>query len=132
MTRPAKTPASSNRAVPIKSRKPPPAKSQAPGRKVRSARTAGESRARSVQKPPTAKTAKSAVATKQSRLIELLLQPAGAKLTDLVDATGWQAHSVRGVISGILRKKLGLIIDSQTNENGIRMYRIHPAAGAGK
>jgi Protein of unknown function (DUF3489) len=65
-------------------------------------------------------------------LIELLQRPAGANLSDLTDATGWQAHSVRGVISGILRKKLGLIVESQTNAHGIRVYRIHPATGAAK
>lgn len=65
--------------------------------------------------------------SKQSRLIELLHQPAGASLADLMQATGWQAHSVRGVISGVLRKRLGLAVICQANQDGKRIYRIKPA-----
>lgn len=101
-------------------------------RRQRPAQATPKNQTKSAHKPTTAKTAKSPVATKQSRLIELLQRPAGANLSDLIDATGWQAHSVRGVISGILRKKLGLTVASETNAQGTRMYRIHPAAGAGK
>lgn len=107
-------------------------KSQPAARRERPAQATPKNQTKSAQKLPTAKTVKSAVATKQSRLIELLQRPAGANLADLIDATGWQAHSVRGVISGILRKKLGLTVASETNAQGIRMYRINPAAGAGK
>ncbi|WP_083396565.1 DUF3489 domain-containing protein [Nitrosospira briensis] len=64
--------------------------------------------------------------SKQSRLIELLHQPAGASLADLIQATGWQAHSVRGVISGVLRKRLGLAVICQANQDGKRIYRIKP------
>ncbi len=107
-------------------------KLQPAARRQRAVPATPKNSTKSTQKPTTAKTAKSPVATKQSRLIELLNRPAGANLDDLTSATGWQAHSVRGVISGILRKKLGLTVASETNTDGIRMYRIHPAAGAGK
>ncbi|WP_213539251.1 DUF3489 domain-containing protein [Nitrosospira sp. NRS527] len=60
-------------------------------------------------------------------MIELLHQPAGASLADLMQATGWQAHSVRGVISGVLRKRLGLAVICQANQDGKRIYRIKPA-----
>lgn len=84
-------------------------KSQPAARRQRPAQATPKKRIKSAQNPPASKTAKSPKppnTTKQSRLIELLQRPAGANLTDLIDATGWQAHSVRGVISGILRKKL--------------------------
>ena len=43
-----------------------------------------------------------------------------------MDATGWQAHRVRGFISGTLAKKMGLKIESTKRENGKRVYQIAP------
>jgi hypothetical protein len=51
--------------------------------------------------------------TKQAQIIALLQRPEGASITEIVDATGWLAHSVRGMISGGLKKKLGLPITSE-------------------
>jgi uncharacterized protein DUF3489 len=62
--------------------------------------------------------------TKQAMLIEMLSQPKGATLEDLVTATGWQKHSVRGAISGTLKKKLGLPVTSAVVEARGRVYRI--------
>ena len=62
--------------------------------------------------------------TKQAILIEMLSQPKGATLADLVTATGWQKHSVRGAISGTLKKKLGLAVISAVVEARGRVYRI--------
>ncbi|MBS1154598.1 MAG: hypothetical protein H6R07_522 [Proteobacteria bacterium] len=62
--------------------------------------------------------------TKQSRLIALIQQPMGATLDELMTATGWQAHSVRGIISGTLRKKLGFKVALTANSDGVRAYRI--------
>jgi Protein of unknown function (DUF3489) len=61
--------------------------------------------------------------TKQTQLITLLSASSGATLADMTSATGWQPHSVRGVISGVLRKKLGLRVDA-TVIDGTRRYRI--------
>jgi hypothetical protein len=61
--------------------------------------------------------------SKQSAVIALLSRPTGASLGDLTAATGWQAHSVRGVLSGVLRKKLGLNVVSVVDGN-TRVYRI--------
>ncbi|MRS98908.1 DUF3489 domain-containing protein [Ralstonia pickettii] len=61
--------------------------------------------------------------TKQAQLIALLKQASGASLADLMSVTGWQAHSVRGVISGVLRKRLQLPVISETID-GTRRYRI--------
>ena len=62
--------------------------------------------------------------TKQAVLIELLKRKTGATIADLVKATGWQPHSVRGAISGTLKKKLGLKVTSEPNEKRGRVYRI--------
>jgi hypothetical protein len=56
--------------------------------------------------------------------VALLKRSGGATLTSLMRATGWQAHSVRGFISGALGKRLGLKIDSFKNSRGERAYRI--------
>ena len=61
--------------------------------------------------------------TKAARVLELLKQPSGATLKSLMRATGWQAHSVRGFLSGHLRKKLGLRVKS-FERNGERVYAI--------
>jgi Protein of unknown function (DUF3489) len=63
-------------------------------------------------------------ATKQARLIEMLTRPGAATLTELVQATGWQAHSVRGALSGTLKKRLGLAVTTEMVEGRGRVYRI--------
>ncbi len=62
--------------------------------------------------------------TKQAILIELLKRPKGATIADMATRTGWQAHSVRGAISGALKKKLGLVVTSESIEGQGRVYRI--------
>lgn len=66
--------------------------------------------------------------TKQAQFISLLKQPSGASLPDLVKATGWQAHSIRGFISGTLKKRLNLKVISDTTSDGLRRYRISEVA----
>jgi len=61
--------------------------------------------------------------SKQATLIKLLKRPGGTTIDEMAKATGWQRHSVRGVISGILKKRLGLSIASEKEERG-RVYRI--------
>ncbi len=62
--------------------------------------------------------------TKQALLIDLLKRKNGASIDEIVAVTGWQAHSVRGAISGALRKKLGFAISSQKVEGRGRVYHI--------
>jgi hypothetical protein len=61
--------------------------------------------------------------TKGAAMVKLLRHGTGAALPDLMSATGWQAHSVRGFLSGTLRKKHGLNVASE-RADGIRRYRI--------
>ena len=62
--------------------------------------------------------------SKQAVLIGLLHQADGASIDELSQALGWQAHSVRGAISGALKKKLGLTVTSEQNAARGRVYRI--------
>lgn len=62
--------------------------------------------------------------TKQAVVIEMLRRPDGATIAQICAATGWLPHSVRGALSGTLRKKLGLAIVSEKRTDGERAYRI--------
>ena len=62
--------------------------------------------------------------TKLARLIDMLRREHGATVAETVAALGWQAHSVRGAISGALKKKRGLIIQSEMRDGRGRIYRI--------
>ena len=64
--------------------------------------------------------------SKQAKVIALLSNPQGAKLPELMQATGWQAHSVRGFLSGTIKKKLSLNLISQKLD-GAQIYRIASA-----
>ena len=62
--------------------------------------------------------------TKQAMLIALLQRPDGASIAEIVAATGWMAHTARGVISGVLKKKLRLAITSAKDVGRGTVYRI--------
>ena len=62
--------------------------------------------------------------TKQSQLIALLRSASGGTLEQMSKLTGWQAHTVRATISAVLRKRLGLDVQSIANADGPRIYRI--------
>ena len=59
----------------------------------------------------------------QDGVIAMLRRPEGSTVDEVVNATGWQRHTVRGVFSGTLKKKLGFTIASTNEERG-RVYRI--------
>lgn len=61
---------------------------------------------------------------RQATLIAMLRTPDGATIEEIVAATGWQSHTVRGTLSGALKKKLGLTITSEKIEGRGRCYRI--------
>ena len=71
-----------------------------------------------------------APAGKLGIMVTLLSRPDGAQIADLMSATGWQAHSVRGAIAGALKKGRGLTVISEKTEAG-RVYRIDDGAPAG-
>jgi tRNA U34 2-thiouridine synthase MnmA/TrmU len=62
--------------------------------------------------------------SKTAKVLDLLKRPGGATSKELMKATGWQSHSVRGFISGTVGKKMGLSITSAKNEAGDRVYSI--------
>ena len=61
--------------------------------------------------------------SKQARIIAMLRMPNGTTIDEMVRATGWQQHSVRGFLAGVIRKKLSLNLVSAAAEGG-RIYRI--------
>jgi hypothetical protein len=61
--------------------------------------------------------------SKQDEVIAMLRRPEGATVDEVASATGWQRHTVRGVFSGTVKKKLGLTLASAKEERG-RVYRI--------
>ncbi|MFI0849640.1 DUF3489 domain-containing protein [Mesorhizobium sp. IMUNJ 23232] len=72
-------------------------------------------------KPPTSKT---------EMLLKKLRSAKGVTIDTLMETTGWQAHSVRGFLSGTVRKKLGLTVVSEVGKDGARRYRIETPAKA--
>ena len=73
---------------------------------------------------PMLKPATPRAGTKLAMLIAMLQAPEGATVAAIIAATGWQAHSARGAMSGALGKKLGLVVTSVKEEGGGRVYRI--------
>jgi Protein of unknown function (DUF3489) len=62
--------------------------------------------------------------SKAAKILDLLKRPDGATLAELMKTTGWQAHSVRGYLSGTLGKKLGLTVTSTKTDDGERTYTV--------
>jgi uncharacterized protein DUF3489 len=85
-----------------------------------------------VAKPPADK---QAARPKQARVIAMLRSPSGATIATMMQETGWQQHSVRGFLAGVVRKKLKLKLQS-SKVDGNRIYRIdcetRPSAGDGR
>ncbi|SEN92331.1 Protein of unknown function [Pseudorhodobacter antarcticus] len=75
--------------------------------------------AQPVAKPPTPR-----AGTKQALLITMLRQSDGASMQEIVEATQWLAHTARGAISGVLKKKLGFVVTAERIEGRGTVYRI--------
>lgn len=64
--------------------------------------------------------------SKTAKILDLLKRPGGATAKDLQKASGWQPHSMRGFLSGMIRKKMGLTLASTKAEHGERSYAVKP------
>ena len=62
--------------------------------------------------------------SKQALVIQMLKRPEGATVAQIMEATGWLNHTVRGTLSGVLRKRLGMNVVSAKNPEGMSAYRI--------
>ena len=97
-------------------------KTAARSRTVKAIRPKSSKRPASVAAVPVA-APKARAGTKHAQMIAMLHDRAGATIAAIMAATGWQQHSVRGFLAGVVRKKLGLNLVSEPGENG-RVYRI--------
>jgi uncharacterized protein DUF3489 len=96
------------------------------------ARTTSTSKARSRSAHSSSSKTSTRPDTKHARIIAMLRTPAGATIAAIMTATEWQQHSVRGFLAGVVRKKLGLNLVSESTDKG-RVYRIKdskPSSGA--
>ena len=62
--------------------------------------------------------------TKLAEIVDAMKRPGGATVAQMMAGTGWQAHSVRGAISGMVKKKLGYEVVTENGADGLRAYRI--------
>ncbi len=97
----------------------PSTKPQPKQRRRRAERKPSGSKPKGRTSPPAVRSG-----TKQALMIDLLKRKKGATIEEIVEATGWQAHSVRGAISGALKKRLGLAVTSEKAGDRGRVYRI--------
>src|SRR5947209_16005246 len=72
------------------------------------------------------KKAKQRRTSKTETILSLLERAKGTSLDEMMKATGWQGHSVRGFLSAVVKKKLRLKLTSEENDEGLRRYRIKP------
>ena len=90
-----------------------------PAAKAKPAKAAKGKRAKAGNKPAAARDG-----SKKAEVLGLLQRKGGATLAQIMKATGWQAHSVRGFISGALGTKMGLTVDYVRRDAGERVYSI--------
>lgn len=101
---------------------------EAAGKKTRAARSKPKPARQAKRAKQAAKGGKRAAAarrgSKTAKVLDLLKRPGGASLGELMKATGWQPHSVRGFLSGTLKKKMGLQLESSRRDDEERAYRL--------
>lgn len=102
-------------------------------RTARSKKSSARRESRTTNQKNASPTATTRSGTKQDRAIEMLRSKEGASLAALMEATGWQQHSVRGFLAGVVRSRLKLNLVSAVDA-GVRSYRItgEPAASSSK
>ena len=62
--------------------------------------------------------------SKQAQVMAMLKRPEGATIAQIMEATGWQSHTVRGTFAGAFKKKMGLVITSSKAADAERIYRL--------
>jgi hypothetical protein len=112
-TKATKRPRVGARRAHVATPKPKPGKKAAPAKKAPTGRTKAQ-----VAQP----SARSG--SKTARILDLLRRPGGASAKELLKATGWQPHSLRGFLSGTVGKKMGLSLTSTKGEDGERVYSL--------
>jgi len=112
--KPGKQAARAPRRAPVTPAKAKSGKKASPAKKAPKGGKKGD-----VAKPAAARDG-----SKTARILELLKQPGGVTSKELMKATGWLPHSVRGFLSGTVGKKMGLTVTSTKAEDGERTYSI--------
>ena len=79
--------------------------------------------------PPQADKQQDERVTKQERMLTLLSRPDGASIAEMMHATNWQQHSVRGFLAGTVKRKLGFVLTSSKPGDGVRCYHIERRRG---
>lgn len=110
---PSKKPRASARRAPVATPKPKPGKKAIPEKKA----PTGRAKARAAK--PGARSG-----SKTAKILDLLRRPGGATARELLKATNWQPHSLRGFLSGTVGKKMGLALASTKGEDGGRVHSL--------
>ena len=123
----AKAPEAGKKKATPGARAPRVAKSEGkPGKKTTAAKKAPKAapKAKGAKAPKAAKAKAAREGSKTETILGLLKRSGGVTLKELIKATGWQAHSVRGFLSAVVGKKMQLTVASTKAENGERTYSL--------
>ena len=99
-----------------------------PQKQARKEVVAAESVPHSSERGSRSKAAAAPAPNKSENVVKKLRAAKGATIEQLMEVTGWQTHSVRGFLSGTVKKKLGHSLISDTGKDGVRRYRIDVTA----
>jgi hypothetical protein len=118
--------ASSKKPKPNKKARVAPRRANVAPSKAKSARkaTPAKKAPKGRAKPEVAKPKVARDGSKTAKILDLLKRPGGATSKELMKATGWLPHSVRGFLSGTVGKKMGLTVTSAKGEDGERTYSV--------
>lgn len=117
----------------IEARASTQAKRATPSALAKAAKTKATGKSASAKTKPAKNTASedlhTARVTKYDRILTLLSRREGATVAEMMEATGWQQHSVRGFLAGTVKKKLGFALASSKAAGELRRYRIEAKRG---